>query len=219
MELADAPEAESGPSRRCLATGRVRPKDELIRFVVGPAGELVPDLAERLPGRGLWLSPGPDMVNTALSKGLFAKAARAKVAAPADLADRLEDLLVRRCQDLLGLARRAGQAVAGFEKVKGLLGQGPAALILCAADAAEDGRRKIAGLTGGKEPIALLTRAELGLAMGRDQAVHLAVAPGGLAKRLEREFSRLAEWRRGDRAVRAGREARGNSGQSAPGKK
>lgn len=219
MEPADASDDDTGPSRRCLATGRVRPKDELIRFVVGPEGDLVPDLAERLPGRGLWLSPGPDMVNTALSKGLFAKAARRAIKAAPDLADRLEGLLVRRCQDLLGLARRAGQAVAGFEKVRGLLGQGPAALILCAADAAEDGRRKIAALTGGKEPIELLTRAELGLAMGRDQAVHLAVAPGGLATRLGQEFSRLAEWRRGDRAVRAGHEARGKSGQSAPGKK
>ncbi|MBI4968621.1 MAG: RNA-binding protein [Rhodospirillales bacterium] len=219
MEPADASDDDTGPSRRCLATGRVRPKDELIRFVVGPEGALVPDLAERLPGRGLWLSPGPDMVNTALSKGLFAKAARHAIVAAPDLAERVESLLVRRCQDLLGLARRAGQAVAGFEKVRGFLSQGPAALLLEARDGAEDGWRKIAAKAGDRVPIVLLSRAELGWAMGRDQAVHVAVAPGGLATRLERELSRLAEWRRADRTEGAGQTARGKSGRSAPGKK
>ena len=83
----------SGPERRCIATGQVRPKVELLRFVVSPSGEVVPDLERLLPGRGIWLSPRRDVVNTAVAKRLFAKAARRQVATPDDLADRLEGLL------------------------------------------------------------------------------------------------------------------------------
>ena len=97
------------PLRKCIATGALRPKDEMLRFVVGPDGSLVPDLDGCLPGRGLWLSAERDMVNTACAKGLFARAARRKVGLPENLADRLDSLMVRRCLDLIGLARRAGE--------------------------------------------------------------------------------------------------------------
>ncbi len=114
----DGKNRSGGPSplRKCIATGALRPKDEMLRFVVGPDGSLVPDLDGCLPGRGLWLSAQRDMVNTACAKGLFSRAARHGVEVSADLAEQLEGLMVRRCLDLLGLARRAGEAVAGFEK-------------------------------------------------------------------------------------------------------
>ncbi|MCR6629641.1 MAG: DUF448 domain-containing protein [Magnetospirillum sp.] len=117
-DWAEVDEPDSGPNRRCIVTGQVRPKGELLRFVVSPAGEVVPDLEHRLPGRGIWLSARRDVVNTAVTKRLFAKAARRAVTVPGELADRLEGLLCRRCLDAISLARRAGQAVCGFEKVK-----------------------------------------------------------------------------------------------------
>ena len=112
-------EAEGkGPLRRCLVTREVRPKAELLRFVVGPEDHLLPDPAERLPGRGLWLTPRRDIVAAAAAKGLFAKAAGRRVVLPSDLAGEVERLLRGRCLALLGLARRAGQLRTGFEKVR-----------------------------------------------------------------------------------------------------
>ncbi len=180
-----------GPMRRCLASGGIRPKEEMIRFVVSPDSVLVPDLAAKLPGRGLWLSPERDMVNTALKKGLFAKAARQKVEVPPDLAERLEGLARKRCQEILGLARRAGQVVAGFDQVKEALTKGSVALHLEASDGAPDGRRKLSGKMPGLVPVMWLSGVELGQALGRDHVVHVAVLPGGLAKRLKIELSRL----------------------------
>ncbi len=101
--------------RKCIVSGEARPRDRMIRFVACPVGELVPDLDEKLPGRGIWLSAERDMVNTACAKGLFAKAARRVVKVPADLEEVLEGLLVRRCLVLIGLAQRAGDIVQGFE--------------------------------------------------------------------------------------------------------
>ncbi|MCH7833119.1 MAG: RNA-binding protein, partial [Proteobacteria bacterium] len=132
----------ASPLRKCIATGALRPKDEMLRFVVGPDGSLVPDLDGCLPGRGLWLSAERDMVNTACAKGLFSRAARHRVKVSADLADQLEGLMVRRCLDLLGLARRAGEAVAGFEKARAWLREGKGGVILQARDGATDGRKK-----------------------------------------------------------------------------
>ncbi len=90
----------------------------------------------RLPGRGLWLTPRRDIVDSAVAKRLFARAARRPVVVPAGLADRVEALLARRCVDLIGLARRAGQAVAGFAKVEAALDKGEAAVLVEAADGA-----------------------------------------------------------------------------------
>ncbi len=194
----DLPDEERGPHRRCIATGEVKPKEALLRFVVGPEGEVVPDLEEKLPGRGIWLSPGRDMVNTAVTKNLFAKAARAKVKAPDDLADRLEALMRRRCLNLLGLARRAGQAIAGYEKVKAELKAGHGAVLFAACDAAEGGRDKIRALAPGLPLVDQFTAAELGSAFGRDHTVHVVLTPGQLAQALIRESSRLAAVAGGD---------------------
>jgi predicted RNA-binding protein YlxR (DUF448 family) len=197
-----ADEEERGPLRRCLVTGAVRPKEEMVRFVVGPDGRLVPDVEERLPGRGLWLSAGRDMVNTAAAKGLFAKAARRAVDVPPDLADRVEALLARRCLDLLGLARRAGEAAGGFEKARAWLAAGTVGVVVTAADGAADGRRKL--LAGAPEVpvVALFGAADLAAATGRDHVVHVAVREGRIAERLRREAARLAGFRRPPAAER-----------------
>ena len=159
---------------------------------MGPDGAIVPDIEARLPGRGLWLTPRRDIVDRAVAKRLFARAARRPVATPPELADRVESLLARRCVDVLGLARRAGLAVAGFDRVGEALRRGGAALLLCALDGAEAGHRKLAAL-GRDLPVArVLTAAELGAAFGHERIVHVAVAGGTLSQRLRLDLSRLA---------------------------
>ncbi len=138
----------------------------MLRFVLGPDGDLVPDLDERLPGRGLWLSGERDMVNTACAKGLFARAARRGVNVPADLAGHLDDLMVRRCLDLIGLARRAGEVVAGFEKVQARLRKNKGGVLLQASDGAADGRGKIKALAAGMALVDVFSATELGKALG-----------------------------------------------------
>jgi predicted RNA-binding protein YlxR (DUF448 family) len=181
----------TGPLRRCLVSRQVRPKAELLRFVVGPDDRLIVDPAERLPGRGLWLTPRRDIVENAVAKGLFAKAAGQRVVVPADLAAEVERLLRQRALALLGLARRAGQLRTGFEKVREDLRAGRVALLLAAADGAVDGRGKLAALAGELPVIALFDSAELSAALGVDGVVHAGVAAGGMAERLLREFERL----------------------------
>ncbi|MBT5309011.1 MAG: DUF448 domain-containing protein, partial [Rhodospirillaceae bacterium] len=114
-------EKDAPGQRRCIVSGEMRPKAEMLRFVVAPDGDVVADIEEKLPGRGFWLSADRDVIHTASARNLFAKAARAKANAPDDLADRVEALLARRCLDQIGLARRAGIAVAGFGKVESWL--------------------------------------------------------------------------------------------------
>ncbi|MBX6320371.1 MAG: RNA-binding protein [Rhodospirillaceae bacterium] len=219
---------ESGPLRRCIATRQVLPKAEMIRFVVDPGGTLVPDLAGSLPGRGLWLRADRDIVALAARRNLFAKAARRPVAVPAGLMDQVERLLTRRCLDLLGLARRSGLAVAGFEAVQAWVSAGRAALLLAASDAGSEGQRKVraaARCRQGREPavVALFTGAELAAALGRDAAVaHAAVAPGRIAERLAAEARRLAGMRFGDGMQAEGFSAaeavrRGPAGEGAAG--
>lgn len=192
MTEADALDEEKGPERRCIVTGEVGPKEALIRFVVGPTGELFPDIEGRLPGRGMWLSAKRDVVNTAVAKAYFAKAARKKLEVPADLADRLEALLRRRCLDILGLARRAGEVVSGYDKVRTELKAGRGAVILAALDGAEDGVSKIGALAPNLPVVRCLTAQDLGAAFGRDHTVHGVMLKGRLAQRLLMESARLA---------------------------
>ncbi|MCP4330486.1 MAG: RNA-binding protein [Alphaproteobacteria bacterium] len=188
---ADVPgEAE----RRCVATRSVLPKGRLIRLVAGPGNELVPDLAERLPGRGLWITSSRDIV-TAATDHVFSKAARARVTVPDGLADSIETLLARRCIETLGLARRAGQAVAGFEKAREWLRNGRGHVILAATDAAAGGREKVARLAPSVPVLEVLTRDELGSVFGRDESAHAVVSAGRLAERLLFDGRRLAGFR------------------------
>jgi uncharacterized protein len=174
-----------------------RPKSVLVRFVVAPDGRLVPDVAAKLPGRGLWLTAERDIVAAAVTKRLFARAARRPVTVDDDLAERVEFLLAERCRDQIGLARRAGQAVMGFAKVEAALAAGKAAVLLAAADGAADGRSKLRAMAPSLPLVEQFTGAELGTAFGREHVVHAALAPGRLAQALVVDAARLAGFRRG----------------------
>ncbi len=148
------------------------------------------------------------MVNTACAKGLFARAARQKVGLPDNLADQVESLMMRRCLDLIGLARRAGKVVAGFEKVQARLrgrndndgsNNGAGGVLLQASDGAGGGRGKIKALAPGIRSVDVFKARELGRAIGRDQAVHVVMAGGKLAESLIREANRLMAFRGPDR--------------------
>lgn len=183
------------PERRCIVSGEVRPKEELIRCVVSPDGIVVPDVDSKLPGRGLWLSAARDVVNTACAKNAFSRAARQKVRPMDGLADRIEALLVQRCLSLIGMARRNGTVIYGFEKTRNWLKDGKCAVVLAARDGAEDGRSKIKALAQALPLIELFDAEELGHAVGRDHLVHMGLAPGPLAARLQVEASRLQGFR------------------------
>jgi hypothetical protein len=183
------------PKRRCIATGAVRDTAELVRFVVGPEVRLVPDVAGKLPGRGLWVTASKAAVERAVAKKLFQRAARCQVVVEADLADRVEQLLAARCLELLGLARRAGELVLGYEKVAALARAGKAAVLLAACDAAPGGRAKIQARARGVPTVELFAGGELSLALGRHNVVHAALCRGGLADRFRSEAVRLAGFR------------------------
>ena len=189
------PEGETGPERRCLASGRVAPKSSLVRLVVGPDGKVVPDLDGKLPGRGHYLAPERAVVERAEAKGLIRRATGGEV--EPGLLQRLEALMVRRLVDRVSLARKAGRAVAGFEKVREHLKAGgtDGAVLLEASDGAADGRAKLIPLAPGAAVVDCLTASELARAFGREHMVHGFVARGALARRILAEAERLKSLR------------------------
>ncbi len=169
------------------------PAESMIRFVIGPDRRVVPDLAARLPGRGIWLSARLDVIETARTRGAFAKAARGQVTVPPDLTLDLKAALARRIGDTLGLARRAGQAISGFTKAREWLDGGRAGLVIQACDGSPEERvRFLGGRATGLAVVTPLDGATLGAVFGRDHAVHVAVARGRLAETLRIEAGRLA---------------------------
>jgi len=184
--------------RSCIVTRAVLPEEKLVRFVVDPQGQVIPDVAAKLPGRGMWLSADRATLERAVEKGHFSRAAKAPVAATIDIVNRVETLLVERMCGDLGLARRAGQLVLGFENVaRALSGPKPPAVLLEASDGADDGRRKLLGMAKnrGVTVIDCLTRAEMSLALGRDNVVHAALKSGRLSARLAADARRLDGFR------------------------
>ncbi|MDR5652605.1 RNA-binding protein [Ruixingdingia sedimenti] len=180
------------PERRCIATGEVSPKAGLIRFVVGPEGQVVPDLLARLPGRGIYVAADRAALDKAVKKNLFARAARAPVTLPEGLADLLDAQLAQRVVDLISLARKAGAAVAGMEKVKDWLEKDQAAVLIQASDGSGREKTRLRPPHGPDSYIGCLTARELGLAFGREHAIHGALAAGGLTARVVEEAARLA---------------------------
>lgn len=167
----------------------------MVRFVVGPGRALVPDLAGRLPGRGMWLSADADVLEAALKRGAFARAARGTVHPPPDLRARIEDGLRHRVRDLIGFARRGGQAVCGREAVREWLRAERVGLLVEALDGSPAERARLVG--GRALPVvAPLPAAALGAVFGRDAVVHVAVAPGKLAGAIVAETARLAGFTR-----------------------
>ena len=180
------------PERKCIATGEVSPKAGLIRFVVGPDSTVVPDVAAKLPGRGIYVSSTRAALDRAGGKGLFARAARQPVKVPEGLTDLVEVLVAKRVVELLSMARKAGDAVTGYEKVKEWLAGGRAVALIQASDGSERGKTKLRAPEGENSLISCLDAGEMGLAFGRERAIHAALAAGGLTTRVVEEAARLA---------------------------
>lgn len=168
--------------KRCIFSGEVKDEAELIRLVVGPGDEVFPDIAAKLPGRGIWVSADRIAVETAARKGLFNRSAGRAVKIPDGLADIIEAQLTARALSLLGLARRAGAVALGFDAARIALKAGRPAWRIEAIDGAEDGRTKLDRLTQaawGEIPVAGgFTAEQLGEALGRGSVVH-GVLTGG----------------------------------------
>lgn len=164
-------------------TRQSRPVDELVRFVRGPDGAVVPDIRQRLPGRGVWVTARRDLVADAARKRLFGRAFRAEARAADDLSETVGAQLREAALGALGLERKAGRLALGFAEVDARLRRGAVALLLHAADAAADGVRKLdqAAHAGGIAPpvCRVFTSAELGLALGRANVIHAALETGG----------------------------------------
>lgn len=182
--------------RKCIVTGRILPKEKMIRFAVSPDNQMTPDIGNRLPGRGFWLSSERNVLENASIATFFAKAVRKKVSVPDNLAETLEKLLVNRCINLLGLACKAGLVVSGFEKVKDAIKENRAETLFTASDGAENGRKKLKSLASDKKVIETLSVHELTLGLKRDNIVHIAIAKGRLAETLVMESARLELCRR-----------------------
>ncbi|MCD9147004.1 RNA-binding protein [Pseudophaeobacter flagellatus] len=181
---------EDGPERKCIATGESEPKQGLLRFVMGPESQVVPDVFGKLPGRGVYVTASREALELAVKKKLFARGFKAPVTLPEDLPDEVERQTLRRLVELLSLARKSGQAVGGYEKVKDWLGKEQATVLIQASDGSGRGKSKLSTPHRGKF-IGCLTADELGMAFGRQTVIHAALASGGLSKRVVDEAQRL----------------------------
>lgn len=206
MTDADAPQApvakthaEASRLRKDLVLGEATDEARLVRFVVGPDGTVVPDVARKLPGRGMWVDATREAVTQAAKKGLFSRSAKTKLTAPTDLADQVERLLVKRVLDGLGLARRGGSIISGFEKVCSALASGKTAWLIEASDGADDGRRKIltAVYKAPNNPkiFGMFSSDELGLALGGENVIHTALLAGRGTDRWTLDVERLSGFR------------------------
>jgi predicted RNA-binding protein YlxR (DUF448 family) len=193
------------PERRCIVTGETGGKAGLIRFVVGPEATVVPDILQKLPGRGIWVTAGRGELEKAAAKNLFSRAAKTQVTVPEGLVAEVERQLVRRVTDLIALCRKSGSAIAGFEKVKDWLAQGEAKVLLQASDGSVRGKSKLWTPEGGRF-FGCLNSDELGLAFGRQSVIHAALAAGGLTQRVIEDAARLDGVRKTIGADAAGKE-------------
>ena len=187
-----SPAKAGGPTGLCIVSRQPRPRYGLIRFVLDPDRVVVPDLAEVLPGRGLWVSADRDILTKACKANVFAKAARGPATVPEGLVDSVASLLRQRCLLWLGQARGAGQVQSGFFQAREALARGRVAVLIEAIDGAANGKAKLAGLARGLPLVDWFTAAELGEALGRDHLVHLALAPGKLSERFLADAQRYA---------------------------
>lgn len=207
------------PQRRCIATMESHPQSEMIRFVLSPSGEVTPDLAHRLPGRGAWVLASRAALETALKKNAFARAFKGKAKVSPDLPDQVEALLARRALDQLGLAKRAGDLILGFEQVREAIRAVRPGCLIEASDGAEDGRQKLLALllaahgpsrgraapTGNNERfenqglppvIGCFSADELGMALGRERVIHACLKQGRFAQSWIGELMKLSGFRR-----------------------
>ena len=208
-DLDHGPRTErSATMRMCVVSRQVRPIDELIRFVVSPQGDIVPDLKRKLPGRGMWITASREVVAEAVRRHQFSKAFKRNLRIPPTLPADVETLLVRSVAEALAIAAKAGQVVAGFGKVESALREGAAATLIHASDGAEDGIRKLDALARrnegnrGEKPqipvVTALKSAELDLALGRSNVIHAALLAGPASRTFLSRSQMLVRYRMAD---------------------
>ncbi len=195
MTRGGKPKDQDEPERKCIVSGESQPAGGLIRFCVAPDNSIVPDILGRLPGRGIYVHANRVAIDKAATKGLFSRAARQSVTSPEGLSALVESLLVRRVVDLISMARKASGAVTGFEKVKEWLVKGKAVLLVQASDGSEREAGRLRPPPGEGAYLGSLTAGELGLAFGRERAIHVALSAGGITTRVVEEAARLAGFR------------------------
>ena len=197
--VSGGPSEREGRQRKCVVTGQVLAEDKLIRFVAGPEGVVAPDLGRKLPGRGLWVEAQRSAVDQAVRKNAFSRAAKTQLKPSPELADQVERLLHTRLLQALGLARRAGELTWGFDRVSSAIAAGRAAWMIEAADGSADGRRKLlqiaARQTVPPRLIGAFSAAEIGLALGLENVIHLAFLAGRGAERWTLDVERLSGFR------------------------
>jgi predicted RNA-binding protein YlxR (DUF448 family) len=230
LALAD-PELDNGPRtdrsatmRMCAVTRKVRPIDELIRFVVAPSGEVIPDLKRKLPGRGLWVSASHHAVAEAIRRHQFSKGFKRDVRVAATLAADTEALLVRFVIEALAMAAKAGQVISGFGKVEDALRQRQADALIHASDGAADGIRKLdaivrqnAGINDESNQfpvVTALTSEQLDLALGRSNVIHAALLAGPASRTFLSRSHILVRYRMADDDRTAGHAARNSPTQT-----
>lgn len=189
---------DDGPERKCLVTGESGPKSGLIRFVVGPEDTVYPDILGKLPGRGFYVTADRAVLEQAVKKKVFARGAKQPVTVPEGLLDEIEAQLTRRVVDLISLARKAGLAVTGYEKVKSALDGGRVKVLVQASDGSERGKGKLWTPEGARY-FGCLTSAELGLAFGRGSVIHGALLGGGLSASVVEDATKLRGLRESDK--------------------
>jgi hypothetical protein len=204
-------ELDSGPhsrerERMCVATREVRPIADLIRFVVGPGGEAVPDLKSKLPGRGVWVTATHDALAEAIKRKTLARGFKRQVRLAGDLVEQTERLLESAVLDALAMAGKAGLIAGGFGKTEAALAHKHVVGIIHAAEAAPDGVRKLDAAQRRLAPdgkiavISGLPSAQLDLALGRPNVIHAALLAGPASDTFLARFRRLERFRTGDRA-------------------
>ena len=209
------------PERSCILTRRTAPREELVRLALGPDGQVAPDVRARAPGRGAWIGVGRKALDEANAKGkLKAALTRAfktgDVDVPADLGERIETALRSQALDRLGLEARGGMLINGAERVETAARQGKVALLIHAADAGEDGRRKLdqAWRVGGGSSQGLVFpegRTILSVALGRENVVHVALTDAAAARRVTLAIDRWQAFIDPDAGLERGHAARPGS--------
>ncbi len=197
----DAPVLDTSgtPLRQCAATRERLPQAQMVRFARAPDGTVAPDIAQRLPGRGLWIEAQRSSVDQAIKTGAFSRGFKQQSLPSPDLADLIETLLVKRLQSTLGLAKKAGKVILGFDQVRASLRKQRPGTLFAASDSADDGRNKVyflakaiysdVYLSGG------LTSAELGMAFGRDHVIHGLIEGGPFSRQWRMDYKRLTGFR------------------------
>ncbi|MEO9969134.1 MAG: RNA-binding protein [Hyphomonadaceae bacterium] len=187
------------PLRQCAASRERLPQAKMVRFARAPDGSVAPDIAQRLPGRGLWIEATRERVDQAIKTGAFSRGFKQQSVPDPALADLVENLLVNRLQSTLGLAKKAGKVILGFDQVRSSLRKQRPGTLLAASDSADDGRNKVyflakaiysqVSISGG------LTSSELGMAFGRDHVIHGLIEGGPFSRQWRADYRRLTGFR------------------------